>query len=123
MDRPRAGAAATRGCALVLPAGTEAERARSGRIAAALPHARVPDRQPLDSMAQLIAGASFVIGVDTGLLHLAAAARRAAGGDLRGQRAGPGTPGRWRQGPITVVGGKNKLPSVPEVTSALERLL
>ena len=31
------------------------------------------ERQPLDRMAALIAGASFVIGVDTGLIHLAAA--------------------------------------------------
>ncbi len=110
-----------RGCALVLPAGTEAERARSGRIAAALPHARVPDRQPLDRMAQLIAGASFVIGVDTGLLHLAAALGVPLVAIFVGSE--PGRTGPLGQGPITVVGGKNKLPSVPEVTSALERLL
>ncbi|MGZ3296751.1 MAG: lipopolysaccharide heptosyltransferase I, partial [Xanthobacteraceae bacterium] len=64
---------AARGVPLVLPWGTPQEHARSGRIAAALPNARVPERQPLDRVARLVAGASFVIGADTGLLHLAAA--------------------------------------------------
>ena len=58
---------------LVVPFGTEAERERASRIAAATPRARVPDRAPLDGVARLIAGAAFVVGVDTGLLHLAAA--------------------------------------------------
>ena len=57
----------------VLPWGTADERARSERIAAALPRARVPERAPLDEVARLIAGAQFVVGVDTGLTHLAAA--------------------------------------------------
>ena len=61
------------GSKLVLPWGSEDERARSERIAAALPRARVPARAPLDEVAGLIAGAQLVVGVDTGLLHLAAA--------------------------------------------------
>jgi heptosyltransferase-1 len=56
---------------LLVPFGTAEERARSERIAAGI--ARVPDFQPLDAMAKMIAGATFVVGVDTGLLHLAAA--------------------------------------------------
>ena len=59
---------------LVLPWGTEIERTRSERIAAAMCQAPAfPSRVPLDQVAKLIAGARFVIGVDTGLLHLAAA--------------------------------------------------
>ena len=58
---------------LVVPFGTAAERERAERIAAATTRARVPERAPLDQVARLIAGASFVVGVDTGLLHLAAA--------------------------------------------------
>ena len=58
---------------LLIPWGDERERGRSTRIAAALDNARVPERASLDRVAALIAGASFVIGVDTGLLHLAAA--------------------------------------------------
>ena len=58
---------------LLFPWGNAAERARSERIVAQLPHGRVPDRRPIDAMARLVAGASFVVGVDTGILHLAAA--------------------------------------------------
>ena len=58
---------------VVLPWGNEAERRRSVEIAAAVPNAQVPDLQPLDQVARMIARAAFVVGVDTGLLHLAAA--------------------------------------------------
>ena len=66
-------ALAARGYTVVLPWGTEAERQRSVGIAAAVPGARVPDLRPLDDVARMIARAAFVVGVDTGLLHLAAA--------------------------------------------------
>jgi heptosyltransferase-1 len=58
---------------LVVPYGAQAERERARRIASSTPRARVPEHAPIDQMARLIAGASFVVGVDTGLLHLAAA--------------------------------------------------
>src|SRR5664279_1930862 len=64
---------ARNGVDVVLPWGTPAERVRSEWIAAAVPRARVPERAPLDKVAGLIAGAQFVVGVDTGLMHLAAA--------------------------------------------------
>ena len=66
-------ALAKRGHVLVLPWGSAAERLRSEKIASVTAAAGVPQWQPLDALARLIAGASFVIGVDTGLLHLAAA--------------------------------------------------
>ena len=47
LDRARH-AACARGIDLVLPWGSEAERAGSERIAASLPRARVPERAPLD---------------------------------------------------------------------------
>jgi heptosyltransferase-1 len=111
-----------RGTPLVLPWGTDDERARSIRIAAALRDAdvRVPDRQPLDRMARLIAGASFVVGVDTGLLHLAAALGVPLVAIFLGSE--PGLTGPIGQGPLAVVGGKGNVPSVAEVTGALERL-
>jgi heptosyltransferase-1 len=114
-----------RGISLVLPWGTVAERARSERIAAALRDAQVdasvPDRQPLDRMARLIAGSSFVVGVDTGLLHLAAALGVPLVAIFVG--SAPGLTGPMGAGPIAVVGGKHKLPPVADVTGALERLL
>jgi lipopolysaccharide heptosyltransferase I len=109
-----------RNAALVLPWGTPAEQARSERIAAALrdaqANASVPERQPLDRMARLIAGASFVIGVDTGLLHLAAALGVPLVAIFVGSE--PGLTGPMGAGPIAVVGGKHQLPSVAEVVAA-----
>ncbi len=110
----------TRG-ALLLPWGNEVERARSARIAAALEHARVPERQPLDAMARLVAGASFVVGVDTGLLHLAAALGVPLVAIFVGSE--PGLTGPIGSGPIAIVGGKAKPPSVADVAAALDRLL
>jgi heptosyltransferase I len=110
-----------RGVTLALPWGTAAERARSERIAAGRADARVPDRQPLDRMARLIAGASFVIGVDTGLLHLAAALGVPLVAIFVGSE--PGLTGPIGQGPIAIVGGKGAPPSVAEVAAALDRLL
>jgi lipopolysaccharide heptosyltransferase I len=110
-----------RGSSLLLPWGTEAEHARSKRIAAALSNARAPERQPLDRMAALIAGASFIIGVDTGLIHLAAA----LGVPLIAifTSSEPGLTGPMGHGPIAVVGGKHKQPSVSEVVDAFEGLM
>ena len=113
-------ALAAGGVALVLPWGTQAEHARSRRIAAALSNAEVPERQPLDRVARLVAGASFVIGTDTGLLHLAAAFGVPLVAIFVGSE--PSLTGPMGQGPIAVVGGKCKLPSVEEVTVALESL-
>jgi lipopolysaccharide heptosyltransferase I len=112
---------AARGVPLVLPWGTPQELARSGRIAAALPNARVPERQPLDRVARLVAGASFVIGADTGLLHLAAAVGVPLVAIFVGSE--PSLTGPMGQGPIAVVGGKRELPLVADVTTALERLV
>lgn len=61
------------GWRVVLPWGSEAERGRSERIAEAVPGARVPPRTTLATLAGGLAGARVVIGVDTGLLHLASA--------------------------------------------------
>ena len=67
------GAFARAGFAILLPWGNADERARSERLAAGAPAARVPAKQPLDALAGLIARAELVVGVDTGLVHLAAA--------------------------------------------------
>ncbi len=64
---------ATAGFAVLLPWGTVAERTRSERLAAGTTMAVVPARQQLPALAGLLARALLVIGVDTGLVHLAAA--------------------------------------------------
>jgi heptosyltransferase-1 len=105
---------------LVVPFGTDAERGRAVRIASASPRARVPERVPIDEMARLIAGASFVVGVDTGLLHLAAA----LGVPLVAIFAAsePGLTGPLGAGPMTVLGAKGAPPPVVEVVDAVGRL-
>jgi len=65
-----------RGLDCVLPWGSEEERRRSERIARDLDHAQVPPFEPLDRLAALLGGAAAVVGVDTGLTHLAAALGR-----------------------------------------------
>lgn len=61
------------GLTVLLPWGNDAERARSERIARASTNAIVPPRQSLPEMATLARNAEVVVGVDTGLTHLAAA--------------------------------------------------
>ncbi|MET0682490.1 MAG: lipopolysaccharide heptosyltransferase I [Casimicrobiaceae bacterium] len=66
---------AASGFPVILPWGSDAEHARSELFAAGVPNARVPPppRQSLPALAALLARAKLVIGVDTGLVHLAAA--------------------------------------------------
>jgi heptosyltransferase-1 len=106
---------------LVVPHGSEIERERAFRIAQASPHARVPVRQPLDQVARLIAGASFVVGVDTGLLHLAAALGVPLVAIFLGSE--PGLTGPMGPGAIEVLGAKGAPPSVVEVRDTVKRLM
>lgn len=106
---------------LILPWGTETERIRSERLAAALPRARVPERAPLDAVTRLIAGAQFVVGVDTGLMHLAAALGVPLVAIFTGSK--PGLTGPVGSGPIEVLGAEGTPPSVEAVREAVERLL
>ncbi len=72
-------------------------------------------------MARLIAGASLVVGLDTGLLHLAAAIDVplvAVFVDTEPALARP-----MGQGRMALVGGKAKLPSVDDVVAAIDQVL
>jgi heptosyltransferase-1 len=66
---------ATAGYPVLLPWGSDDERARSARYAAGVDGAIVPPppRLSLPSLAALLARAELAVGVDTGLVHLAAA--------------------------------------------------
>jgi heptosyltransferase-1 len=67
---------AQHGRALLLPWGNAREKERAERIAAAVPSAHVLPRLGLDALAAIIARADAVLGVDTGLMHVAAALRK-----------------------------------------------
>lgn len=105
----------------VLPWGTEAERARAERIASALARAHVPERRPLDRLARLIAGAELVVGVDTGLLHLAAAFGVPLVAIFCGSR--PSLTAPLGSGPMRVLGQFGRAPSLDEVEAAAGEVL
>ena len=64
-----------RGWRVILLAGNAGELAQSEAIAAGVPHAHAstPSPMPLTETAAKLAGAQLVVGVDTGLAHLAVA--------------------------------------------------
>lgn len=110
-----------RGLRVVLPWGTETERLRSEEIAKVLPNARVPERAPLDQVARLIANARGVVGVDTGLLHLAAALAVPLVAIFAGSQ--PRLTGPVGAGPMTVLGADGAPPNVVEVQAAVDRVV
>ena len=59
--------------AIVLPWGNASEQERAARLGGSLSAACVAPRLSVAALARVLAGARFVIGVDTGLTHLAAA--------------------------------------------------
>jgi lipopolysaccharide heptosyltransferase I len=110
------------GLRVLLPWGNDAERERSERLARSATNTIVPPRQTLPELASLVGSADIVVGVDTGLTHLAAAI---------------GTPtvaiftttdatlaGVAAAGPHAVdVGGNGKIPSLADATACVGRVL
>ena len=86
-----------------------------------MPGARVPERVPLDEVARLLAGAKLVVGVDTGLSHLAAALGVPLIAIFSGSE--PNLTGPRGTGKIEIVGGNGMAPSADEVAKAIERML
>lgn len=113
-------ALAAAGYALVLPWGSALEHERAQRLAAALPAARVAPRLSLADAAQVLAGARAVVGVDTGLSHLAAALGVPVVG-IYGA-TDPQTTGLHAAGPVTNLGSKHGFPSAADVVAALRGL-
>ncbi len=107
--------AAGLGC--ILPWGNDAERRRSDRLAVRAGRALVAPKLSLDQLSALIAGAELVVGVDTGLMHLAAAFSRPVVGifcDSNPIDANPQGPG-----PTAYRGEIGRPPSVEDVVSAI----
>jgi heptosyltransferase I len=105
----------------VLPWGSAAERARGERLAAQIPGAVVPPALQLDEAAALLAGAHAVIGLDTGLTHLAAALSAPTVGIYCA--TDPGATGIYACPRAVNVGGTGGPPALREVTVALDQLL
>jgi len=104
----------------VLPWGSTDERARSELLAQRMQHAVVPPQLGLNDAASLLAGAKAVIGVDTGLTHLAAALKVPVVGIYCASR--PEDTGIYSESAVNL-GGINQPPAVGAVAAALGKLL
>jgi heptosyltransferase-1 len=103
---------------LVLPWGSEPERARASRIAAAAGNATVADPLSLEQLAELFAGSRGVVGLDTGLTHLAAALGVRTIGVYCG--SDPALTGLYGSEQASNLGGVGMPPSVAEVLKRLQ---
>ena len=110
----------SRGLRSVLPWGSDVERVRSERLEAAMASAITPPRMPLEDVASLLAGARCTIGVDTGLVHLAAALGVATVGIYTA--TDPVTTGLHGCARAANVGGVGANPRVDDVLQALSSL-
>ena len=107
---------AQRGYTSVLPAGSAAERAAAHRIAIDVPGSLVAPAADLKEMAALLAHAWAVVGLDTGLTHLAVALGRPTVGIYCSTE--PHLTGLHGTQALNL-GGPGKPPSVREVAEAL----
>jgi heptosyltransferase-1 len=106
--------------ALVLPWGNAPEQQRATRLAASLSGACVAPRLSIAELAGVIAGARFVVGVDTGLTHLAAALNIPVVG-IYGA-TDPGSTGVNAPGRAVNLGSIGRFPSTDDVIEALRGL-
>ncbi|MDQ5847904.1 MAG: lipopolysaccharide heptosyltransferase 1, partial [Pseudomonadota bacterium] len=105
------------GMPAVLPWGSAAERARAERIAKAAGEATVPPRMPLGELARLFAQATAVVGLDTGLTHLAAALGVPTLGIYCG--SDPALTGLYGSARARNVGAAGRPPGVADVLKAM----
>lgn len=115
----------TQGIPSVLFCGSAAERARSEALASRMQRAVVCPPATLDAIAFALAGASIVIGLDTGLTHLAAALGRPTVGifcDYDPALVGL-TGDADVDNAVASVGSATSAPSAAEVVAAAESVI
>jgi heptosyltransferase-1 len=111
---------ADEGIACVLPWGSAAEQQRSQRLAERIPNAIVPPALTLGQAAALLSHAVAVVGVDTGLVHLAAAL--AVPTIAIYCASDPGLTGLYTSGQAVNLGGSGMPPDAASVIDALNRI-
>lgn len=105
----------------VFPGGSPLERERAARLASALPEAIAAPAMSLPELASLLAGARAVVGVDTGLSHLAVALNVPTVALYTA--TDPGLTGVFGCGFHQNLGGKSQVPTVQSVLEALQPVL
>jgi len=105
------------GVPTVLPWGNAEERGRAERIARGIGEAVVPERMALEELAQVLAGAKNVVGLDSGLSHLAAAFGAPAVAIFCG--SDPALTGLYGAPRARNVGAAGRPPQVAEVLQAV----
>jgi heptosyltransferase-1 len=105
---------------IVLPWGTEAEKRTSEGLAAMMPNAIVAPRLALSEAAQLLGQAALVLGVDTGLAHLAVAVGTPTIGIYTATRTE--LTGLYGGSHAVNVGGADKGPDVDTVWKTAQRM-
>ncbi len=114
-----------RGFGIVLPWGNAVERLASKQLAKLIPAAIIPAAMSLAEAAGLLSRASAVIGVDTGLAHLAVALSRPTVGLYL--TTAPALTGLYGSERVINLGGGSvqqpACPSVDETSNALDTLL
>ena len=110
-----------RGLKSLLPAGSATERERAARIVQAIPGASVLPPMHLAELAAQLAAARIVIGVDTGLVHLAAALGRPVLALF--SASDPALTGVLASTPAINLGRRGLPPSVGDVLAAALPLL
>jgi heptosyltransferase-1 len=110
-----------RGIACLLPAGSASERERTARLALEIPGAIALPPLDLAQLAGQLAAARIVIGVDTGLVHLAAALGRPTLALFCA--SDPALTGVLAATPAINLGARGQAPSVDAVLGAALPLL
>ena len=105
-----------RGLKSLLPAGSAMERERAARIAQAIPGAGILPPMRLAELAGQLAAARIVVGVDTGLVHLAAALGRPVVALF--SASDPALTGVLASTPAFNLGSRGQPPSVGDVLAA-----
>jgi heptosyltransferase-1 len=109
------------GMRIVLPWGSTEEQSRARRLAAEIPNAEVAVRMVLPAWAAWLAHARLVVGLDTGLVHMAAAYRAPTVAIFTATRTdffAPTDPWLGR-----AVGSEKGAPSLAQVEAAIDQVL
>lgn len=106
---------------VLLPWGSDKEKAEAETLAAGIPHARVLPKLSMADAVMLARRAALAVGVDTGLTHIAAAFSRPVV-EIYADSPRWKTEGNWSPRIINL-GDKGSPPGVAEVLAAARSLL